>query len=154
MTLTRQMTFWVLTLVVGMFLLYTLREILLPFVAGMALAYLLDPLASKLERVGVNRLAATLVIIGAVVLAFVALILLFVPILFAQLGAFIGKLPEYASRVQTVAMDPNRDWLRKIVGDGVADAQVGDLVAQGAGWITTFIRSLWSGGQALLSIFS
>jgi len=154
MTLTRQMTFWVLTFIVGVVVLYMLREILLPFVAGMALAYLLDPLASKLERVGINRLAATLVIIGAVVLAFVALILLFVPLLFAQLGAFIDKLPEYASRVQTVAMDPNREWLRKLVGEGVADAQVGDLVAQGAGWITTFIRSLWSGGQALLSVFS
>ena len=71
MTLTRQMTFWVLTFIVGVVVLYMLREILLPFVAGMALAYLLDPLASKLERVGINRLAATLVIIGAVVLAFV-----------------------------------------------------------------------------------
>ena len=42
MTLTRQMTFWVLTFVVGVLVLYVLREILLPFVAGMALAYLLD----------------------------------------------------------------------------------------------------------------
>jgi predicted PurR-regulated permease PerM len=154
MTLTRQMTFWVLTLVVGLLVLYALREILLPFVAGMALAYLLDPLANRLERMGVNRLAATLVIVGAVVLLFVALILLFVPILSAQLGAFIDKVPGYVSRVQGVAMDPNRDWLRKFVGDGVADAQVSDLVKQGLGWITTFLKSLWAGGQALLSIFS
>jgi predicted PurR-regulated permease PerM len=51
-------------------------------------------------------------------------------------------------------MDPNREWLRKIVGEGVADAQISDLVKQGASWITTFVRSLWSGGQALISIFS
>ena len=75
------MTFWVLTLVAGVLVLYILREILLPFVAGMALAYLLDPLANRLERMGINRLAATLVIIGAVVLMFVILILLFVPVL-------------------------------------------------------------------------
>jgi len=154
MTLTRQMTFWVLTLLVGVLVLYVLREILLPFVAGMALAYLLDPLANRLERLGVNRLVATLVIIGAVVLVFVVLILLFVPILSAQLGAFIEKLPGYVSRIQALAMDPNREWLRKIVGEGVADTQVSDLVKQGAGWITTFVKSLWSGGQALLSIFS
>ena len=154
MTLTRQMTFWVLTLVVGVLVLYVLREILLPFVAGMALAYLLDPLANRLERMGVNRLVATLVIIGAVVLIFVLLILMFVPILSAQLGAFVEKLPGYVSRIQAVAMDPNREWLRKIVGDGVADAQISDLVKQGAGWITTFLKSLWSGGQALISIFS
>src|SRR6478752_3588267 len=108
MTLTRQMTFWVLTFVVGVLVLYVLREILLPFVAGMALAYLLDPLASKLERMRVNRLAATLVIIGTVVLVFVVLILLFVPILSAQRGAFIEKLPGYVSRIQALAIEPNR----------------------------------------------
>jgi predicted PurR-regulated permease PerM len=154
MTLTRQMTFWVLTFVVGVLVLYVLREILLPFVAGMALAYLLDPLANRLERLGVNRLGASLVIIGAVVLVFVALILLFVPILSAQLGAFVDKLPGYVSRIQAVTMDPNREWLRKILGEGVADAQISDLVKQGLGWLTTFLKSLWAGGQALLSIFS
>jgi predicted PurR-regulated permease PerM len=154
LTLTRQMTFWVLTLVIGVVLLWALREILLPFVAGMVLAYLLDPLANRLERMGVNRLAATLAIIGAVVLGFVLLILIFAPILFGQLGAFVDKLPGYVTRVQALAMDPNREWLRKLVGEGVGDAQVSDLVKQGAGWITTFVRSLWSGGQALISIFS
>jgi predicted PurR-regulated permease PerM len=154
MTLTRQMTFWVLTLVIGVTALWVLREILLPFVAGMALAYLLDPLANRLERMGVNRLVATLVIIGAVVLAFVILMLIFVPIVFGQLAAFIERLPDNISRLQKLAMDPNREWLRQIVGDSVADAQISDFVKQGAGWMTTFIRSLWSGGQALISIFS
>ena len=76
------------------------------------------------------------------------------PILTAQLGAFIEKLPGYVSRMQALAIEPNREWLRSILGEGVADAQVSDLVKQGAGWITAFIKSLWSGGQALLSIFS
>lgn len=154
MTLTRQMTFWVLTLIVSVVVLWILREILLPFVAGMALAYLLDPVANRLERLGVNRMAASLVIIGAFVLLFVILLLIFVPIISAQIGAFFEKLPGYVSRLQALAMDPNREWLRKIVGDGVADAPIGDLVKQGAGWIATFLKSLWSGGQALISIFS
>jgi predicted PurR-regulated permease PerM len=134
--------------------LWILHEILLPFVAGMALAYLLNPVANRLERLGVNRLIASLVIIGAFVLAFVILILLFVPVITGQLGAFIEKLPGYVSRLQTLAMDPNREWLRKILGDGVADTQIGDIVKQGAGWAGTFLKSLWSGGQALISIFS
>jgi predicted PurR-regulated permease PerM len=154
MTLTRQMTFWVLTLLVGVIALYILREILLPFVAGMALAYLLDPVANRLERLGVNRMVASIIIIGAFVLGFVILLLLFVPVLIGQLGAFIEKLPGYVQRLQTLAMDPNREWLRKIVGEGVADAQFGDIVKQGAGWTATFAKSLWSGGQALISVFS
>src|ERR1044072_333750 len=154
MTLTRQMTFWVLTLLVGVVALYILREILLPFVAGMALAYLLDPLANRLERLGVNRLVASIAVIGAVVLGFVILLLLFVPVLIGQLGAFIEKLPGYVTRLQTLAMDPNREWLRKIGGEGVADAPMGDIVKQGAVWAATFLKSLWSGGQALISVFS
>lgn len=154
MILTRQMTFWMLTLLALVLALWILREILLPFVAGMALAYLLDPLANRLERIGVSRMIASLAIIGAFVLLFVALILIFVPLLTGQLGAFVEKLPGYVQRLQALAVDPNREWLRKILGDGVADAQTGDLVKQGAGWISTFLKSLWSGGQALISIFS
>src|ERR1019366_6240507 len=40
------------------------HEILLPFMAGIALAYLLDPVVEKIERFGVNRTAATLAIVG------------------------------------------------------------------------------------------
>lgn len=34
------------------------------------------------------------------------------------------------------------------------DASVGDLLQQSAGWLTTFLKSLWSGGQTLISVFS
>ena len=154
MTLTRQMTFWVLTFVVGVLVLYVLREILLPFVAGMALAYLLAPAANRMERMGVHRMAATLLLVGGVVLAFVFLLLLFVPILVGQLGALIENMPGYVFKLQLLANESTRAWLRNLVGEGVADAQISDLVKQGAAWAGTFARSLWTGGQTLLSIFS
>ena len=137
MTLTRQMTFWVLTFVVGVLVLYLLREILLPFVAGMALAYLLDPLANRLERMGVNRLAATLVIIGAVVLAFVILH----SAVRADPDGAARRLHREAAGLRVAAAgagdraDP-RMAAQASLGEGVADAQVSDLVKQGAGWIT------------------
>jgi predicted PurR-regulated permease PerM len=94
------------------------------------------------------------VLIGAVVLAFVFLMLLFVPIIVGQLGALIENLPGYVSKLQSLASDSTRTWLRNAIGEGVADAQIGDVVKQGAGWAATFVKSLWTGGQALLSIFS
>src|SRR5207247_1020378 len=150
MTLTRQMTFWGATLAVVIVALWLLREILLPFVAGMALAYLLDPLAERLERVGINRLLATLVIVGLFVLGILLLVIVVAPILGGQLLAFIDKLPDYVTRVQALLTDPSRPWLRKIVGDGFADGgqSAGELVRQGMGWLAAFLRSLWSGGQA------
>jgi predicted PurR-regulated permease PerM len=152
----RQVVFWVAACVAIVLVLWLLREILLPFVAGMALAYLFNPLANRLERLGVNRLAASLTIIGMFVLGFVVLILLIVPILGGQLAAFIENLPAYVRKLQSVVADPSRPWLQSVLGDKVTntDASLGDLVTQGAGWLGAFMKSLWSGGQTLISIFS
>jgi predicted PurR-regulated permease PerM len=58
----RPVMFWIALLAVAIAVAAILREILLPFVAAMALAYLLDPFATRLERLGLNRLTATLTI--------------------------------------------------------------------------------------------
>jgi predicted PurR-regulated permease PerM len=149
-----QVTFWAATFAAFVLALWLLHEILLPFLAGMALAYLLDPVAKRLQRAGVNRLLATLLIVGLFVVAFLLLLILIIPILGAQLTAFIENLPATIARLQALVADPSRPWLRRIVGEGFRDADIGDLVKQGAGWLAGFLRSLWSGGQALISILS
>ena len=154
MSLRQQLAFWAAAFAVFVLTLWLLHEILLPFVAGMAVAYLLDPVVTRLQRLGVSRLLAALLIVGLFVVGFVILIILFVPIMGAQLTAFIENLPNYIGRLQALVTDPSRPWLRQVVGEGFREGDIGDLVKQGAGWLATFLRSLWSGGQALISIFS
>lgn len=156
MSFSRQMTFWVATLVVALAVLWLLRDILLPFVAGMALAYLLDPFANRLERAGIGRLWATLAILAFFVVVFLLLIIAVAPLLSTQLAAFIERIPGYVTRLQTLVTDPNRPWLSKILGEGFPDAEkaISELAKQGAGWLAAFLRSLWSGGRALISLFS
>ena len=109
----------------------------------------------RLQRVGVPRLAGSLLLITLVVLAFVLLILLVAPLLGGQLASFIDNIPGYVTRLQAVVSDPSRPWLQKIIGEGLnTDKSMGDLMTQGVGWITTFLSSLWSGGRALVSLFS
>jgi predicted PurR-regulated permease PerM len=151
----RQIVFWLAILIVFVLLLWLLSEILLPFVAGAAIAYLLTPLTDRLERLGVNRLAAALLIITLVVMAIVLLILLVAPILGGQLASFIENIPGYVTKLQSLLSDPSRPWVQKVLGAGFnADKSLGDLVTQGVGWLTTFLKSLWSGGRALVSLFS
>jgi predicted PurR-regulated permease PerM len=151
----RHFLFWLAVLVLVVLALWLLSEILLPFVAGLAIAYLLTPLTDRLERFGINRLAAALLIIAVVVLALVYLILLVAPIVGAQLSSFIDSVPANVTRLQALLSDPSRSWLQKLLGAGFsADKSIGDLVTQGVGWLTTFLRSLWSGGRALVSLFS
>src|SRR5664280_127004 len=151
----RQVVFWLAALAVIVLLLWLLSQILLPFVAGAAIAYLLTPVTDRFERLGVNRLAAALSMITLVVMAIVLLILLVAPILGGQLSSFIDNIPGYVTRLQSLLSEPSRPWLQKILGASFsADKSVGDLVTQGVGWLTTFLQSLWSGGRALFSLFS
>src|SRR5438270_9930263 len=98
----RHLLFWVLTLVGFVLLLWLLSEILLPFVAGLALAYLQVPLADKMERRGISRTVAALLIVGVVVLVFILLALVLVPILAEQAAALLGAIPGYVERLQAL----------------------------------------------------
>ena len=151
----RQLLFWLAGLLLFALMLWLLRDILLPFVAGLAIAYLLTPLTDRLERLGVNRLAAALLIITVVVLALIYLILLVAPILAAQLSSFFESIPGYITKLQSLLSDPSRPWLQKLLGAGFStDKSISDLMTQGVGWLTSFLHSLWSGGRALVSLFS
>jgi predicted PurR-regulated permease PerM len=151
----RQVVFWLAALAAFILVLWLLSEILLPFVAGLAIAYLLNPLTDRIERLGVDRLIAALIIITLVVMAIVLLILLVAPILGSQLSSFIGNFPGYVTKLQSLLSDPSRPWVQKLLGAGFnTDKTLSDLVTQGAGWLTTFLKSLWSGGRAVVSLFS
>ncbi len=156
MTLTRPITFWIAMLAAVIAVVVLLREVLLPFVAGMVLAYLLDPLANRLERLGMNRLLATLAIIVVVVVTIIVLMIVTIPIIVRELALFIESFPAYVGRLHTLATDPGRPWLSKIIGEGLGQAErsVGELTALASSWFGTFLRSIWSGGQALISIVS
>jgi predicted PurR-regulated permease PerM len=155
MTVEQQVVFWLALFLLLVLMLWLLSEILLPFIAGAAIAYLLTPVTDRMERLGVNRLAAALLIITVVVMAIVLVILLVAPILGGQLSSFIEKLPDYVGKLQSLLNDQSRPWVQKLLGAGInTDKTFGDLVTQGAGWLTTFLKSLWSGGRALLSVFS
>jgi len=154
MSFERQLSFWLATGVVVVGLLWLLSEILLPFVAGMVIAYLLDPVTNRLERLGVNRRLAALLIVGVFVLLLIALALVLVPLLAGQLYALIANIPSYVTRLHTLALGADVPWLREMLGAGDASKTFNDLVSQAAGWLATFVRSLWSGGRALLSILS
>jgi predicted PurR-regulated permease PerM len=156
MNLTRPVAFWIAVLAAVGVAVIMLREVLLPFVAGMLLAYLLDPLATRLERLGMNRLIATLTIVGLFVVGITALIILTIPVVVGELAYFIDNFPLYIKTVQGIAIDPNRPWLSKLVGEGLAytEQSIGELTTLATAWLSDFLRSVWTGGRALISAFS
>jgi predicted PurR-regulated permease PerM len=156
MSLTRAGIFWITVLAAIIVIVVLLRGVLLPFVAGIALAYVLDPLANRLERLGLNRLMATLIILGLFIVGTVVVIFLTAPFLVGELVAFFENSPAYVRRLQVLTSDPARPWLRKLIGEGLAHAEqsLGELDTLAATWLSSAVRSIWSGGQALIWILS
>jgi len=64
MSFAQRVAFWISIFASVIVTVVLLHEVLLPFVAGTVLAYLFDPLATRLERLGMSRLIATLTIVG------------------------------------------------------------------------------------------
>jgi len=148
----RQAVFWVAALLVLVGLLWLLHPILLPFVVGGAIAYLLNPLAEWTTKLGLSRLVSALAILAIFLFVFALLFLLIVPVLAHQLSAFVDRVPTYVQRMQALAADSNYPWLKTILGGG--DKSVGALLNRAAGYLTEVLPSLWSKGEALLSVFS
>lgn len=150
----RQIIFWLVSAaVLGLFI-YLFSEILLPFVAGMVLAYFLDPVADRLQRAGLSRAAATfLILIGFIVVLTVAMVIL-IPVLASQLADFIGKLPEYLARLQLLITSFDPQWLEQRFGVDAGSLRDGlnSILTSGVGFVSTVFRSIWSSGVALFGI--
>jgi predicted PurR-regulated permease PerM len=101
MTARPQLRFWLVGLLVALVAIYLLRTILLPFVAGMAIAYFLDPACDKLERWKLSRTAATAVVTLFFALLVVIALLMIVPLLADQSAQLIAALPDFLNRAHT-----------------------------------------------------
>ena len=132
-----------------------LSEILLPFVAGMAVAYFLDPLADRLEKWRCSRTLATSLITAAFFVISVAIVVLLFRLLQAQVTKFLIRVPEYASRLREFAMP----FLERLETDLTAAQmeKLGEAAstygAQAIGWIAGLLMGLWSGGVAASAAF-
>ncbi|NOD74689.1 MULTISPECIES: AI-2E family transporter [unclassified Ruegeria] len=89
-----QMRYWGVVAFVFVLILWALGDVLLPFVIGGAIAYFLDPVADRLERLGLSRMAATAIITVVGILGFVLAILMVVPALITQLLDLVDVMPE------------------------------------------------------------
>ncbi len=91
----RQLQFWGIAFAIFVVVFWLLGSTLLPFLLGAGLAYFLDPLADRLERLGLSRTLATAVIAVSAVLVFILVLVLVVPALIEQIQGLVEALPDY-----------------------------------------------------------
>lgn len=152
----KQIRFWLISAVLFVGFLYLFSNILLPFVAGMALAYFLDPVADRLQRLGLSRLMATVVILVCFLVFLVLALVIIVPVLASQMADFAAKVPGYIEKLQQLVTNFNPEWLEQRFGVDATGLREGlnSLLTTGFGFLTTIFQSIWSSGVALFSIAS
>lgn len=152
----RQVLFWLTAAAVLVLIIATLRDILIPFVAGVAIAYFLSPIADKLVERGVNRVAAALIIVGAMIVVVIAALVLLVPVIIAQVQDIAVSMPGEVERIKGLI----EGWARQRLGDAFPSFEQGlhqaaqsitDNWTSLAGWAAS---SLWSSSLAVVNFLA
>jgi predicted PurR-regulated permease PerM len=147
---------WGIGLAVFVALLFLLRGVMLPFVAGMAVAYFLDPACDWLEERGSSRTFATVIITAAFFLLVALILVLLVPLAYGQLVDLMQKFPGYLSALREKLV-PLIAGLEPLIGEeGIAQLR-GRLVEHSGDairWLGQMMGGLLSRLETFVNLFS
>jgi predicted PurR-regulated permease PerM len=151
LTLGEQARWWGLAALALLAFLYAFSATLTPFLAGMAIAYFLDPLADRLEARGLNRLASTAIITTMAISVGVLAALLLIPLLLDQINQVVRTAPDYIARVQDFVEKRGAAYAPEAFGEGgVLDNAFAQFEEQLRDWSLKLLQSAWTGGLALI----
>ncbi|MEG9883850.1 MAG: AI-2E family transporter [Hyphomicrobiales bacterium] len=150
----RQALFWGVAFAVLVIALYVLRDILLPFIAGLGLAYFLNPPANRLQNHGLSRLAATIIILSLFLVLVIAALMIIVPVLGDQVTNLAGKLPGYMHLLVTRMRElmPPQLLNALTASDPKFSGSISDVAGKAARVLGSVFASIWSGGIALVNL--
>ncbi|MBT4889154.1 MAG: AI-2E family transporter [Rhodospirillales bacterium] len=156
MSRTQRLLFWGCGLAVFLLLIHLLNDILTPFIAGLAVAYFLDPLADRLETKGCSRVIATLIItLGFFLIVACGLMLLF-PLLKTQIISIAERVPDLMDLIESLSKQALAQVSTILPSDAMDQARgaatdYGDTLM---GWGKKAVNSLWSSGMAVFGVIS
>lgn len=95
-----QIQFWGIAIALFLVVMWFLGDVILPFVLGGAVAYFLDPVADRIERLGASRAVAVALITLVAICIFVIMALLVIPTLVNQTANLIDIAPQLFNDLQ------------------------------------------------------
>ncbi|MBP2294412.1 AI-2E family transporter [Azospirillum rugosum] len=152
----RQLRFWLIGLGLFVLALWLLSGMLLPFVVGLAVAYLLDPVVDRLERWRLPRWLATTLVLLSFVVVLVLLSLLLLPLVQAQVAHLIEVLPNYATAMKERVLPMIDRLVHRLSPEDVERLRgaAGNYAGEMVGWVGRVLSGILSGGLALFDVLS
>ena len=151
-----RLLFWLVFIVVFIVALELLQSILLPFVAGVVIAFILAPAVARLEEWGLNRSLASLAVLVAFLIGVALVFTLLVPLIQNQVVTLIGNVPSLVKFLQG-QLGRVMDLLQQqLPADQMAKLQdmVGAKLGEALSWLTSVAQSLITSSIAILNIVS
>lgn len=148
--------FWLMLLIAFLFFVYIFQRVLLPFVVGIGLAYLLDPFATKISKWGLPRWASTTIALLLFTIFIIFLVVLLLPLIQAQFIEFVTWFPTFLLRIRQymepyVAKIENYLALQNIAPlKKMASEHIGEALA----WVGKFLGEIVSSGAALANVLA
>ncbi len=134
---------------------YVLRDVLLPFVAGISIAYFLDPPTSFLQRKTHSRTVALGVVCAVLILVLLLGFFIIVPVIQKQLGLFLSNLPAYVGLLWN-RLEPYFVEVKKIFPAQTDNLQqtVSEHLSGGVKLLLGTVRKVLSGSMAFINLLS
>jgi predicted PurR-regulated permease PerM len=148
----RQALFWGGAALAAILAVWLLRSMLLPFLLGMALAYVSDPLADRLEAHRVPRWLATLFVLGAIVGGGILALVLVAPLIVNQIMELAAQAPHYIDIMRHRVLPQVTSFVARVGGPhDAADIQkeATAYVGSVSSWIVGLLGQIWSSGLVI-----
>ncbi len=141
----KQAKYWGISAAVGALILWFLGDVLLPFVIGAAIAYFLDPVADRLERMGFTRAAATGIITVICLMGVIIMVLAIIPTLVNQAVALFNVAPTLFSDLQAFLSERFPSLINEKSALRQALGNVGQMIqSRGGELVNTVLSSAFS----------
>lgn len=139
-----------------LFLIYGTRAVLLPFIAGFAVAYLLDPLADRLVAWRLPRWLATVVVLAAFFMGATGVLFALAPILQAQVLGVVENIPRYLAALRPVIDNFITEMGENLGADFQTDARevVASIAGKSIGQLGDALTGLFAQGVALFNLLT
>ncbi|MEN8834095.1 MAG: AI-2E family transporter [Pacificibacter sp.] len=149
-----QVKYWSVASVVFLGTIWLLGDVILPFVLAMAVAYMLDPVADRLEAMGLSRVLSTVVITAAAALIFVVISLLVLPTLVRQATDLVATAPQLFADLRSFLIEKFPDLLDENSQLHQSLLQIGETIqSRGGAFLSSALTSVLSIFNVMMVLF-